>query len=248
MTKKTIQAEAKISLVEGMTQAIEQGDDARLAKILDKKGDPNARDQDHQWTMAMWACRGFPRQPKEAWMERALQGRARCLALLLSAGADVVAPKNPSGWGCAHWAARDGSLECLSMLIEQGVDIQAKNHHGNTPLQLACNQGRADFAKFIIDKIGPQLVPQEEWAQALQLAAGNQSVEAGAAVAMAYARLGHDAEDLILATPSGYVGIEQWREGVCAALLAMREQCALEESLGDPAEAQTKARPNRARV
>lgn len=57
----------------------------------------------------------------------ALEGRAHCLALLLSAGADIEA-RDHDHKTALHVAAESGKWGCVTELLRRGADINAESH------------------------------------------------------------------------------------------------------------------------
>lgn len=218
-------------LTRAMVEAIKEGDDERVGQLLASGANPSADDEESNWTMAMWACRGFPREEPAAWMRPIMEGRARCLALLLEAGADVLRPRNMMGWSCAHWAGRDGSPPCLELLHAAGMDLMEANGVDTTPLDLACLAGRADLAERVVELVGRDRLGETELKRALRHASAGGSVASGAVIARVCVEKGMDAEGFAARAPSS--SAPEWGAGMRAQILAMRERSTLREAVGD---------------
>ena len=84
-----------------------------------------------------------------------------CVQVLLKHGADP----NAAGICCCPvrhldplvlvaargWGDREGSADVLRSLIDAGGDPNAKNHHNDTPLMCAAQQGRVECLKALLD-------------------------------------------------------------------------------------------------
>ncbi|KAG8129154.1 hypothetical protein E2320_015824 [Naja naja] len=49
-----------------------------------------------------------------------------------------------------HEAVLAGNLDCVKLLIKYGADINQKDDEGWTPLHMACSDGYADIARYLI--------------------------------------------------------------------------------------------------
>ena len=57
----------------------------------------------------------------------------------------LVFAKDEDGWTPLHWAARWGHTEVAQALLEAGADVNAKNELGQTPLDMAAEEGEIDM-------------------------------------------------------------------------------------------------------
>ena len=130
--------------------AVQKFDAALLAAALKGGADPNELDE-RGWSAAMWAARGFPREPEQPWMAGALAIRAQCLGILAQHGANLSA-KNNMSWTPAHWPARDGNEPALRILARQGALDFPTHAYIGAPARLAILEGRfaciSTLAKF----------------------------------------------------------------------------------------------------
>jgi len=60
----------------------------------------------------------------------------------------VVGCGNPDG--ALIQAAADGNIEAVKQAIAAGADVNAKDKHGNTPLDLAAREGHKEVAELLI--------------------------------------------------------------------------------------------------
>ncbi|NXT77268.1 PPR27 phosphatase, partial [Zapornia atra] len=56
----------------------------------------------------------------------------------------------PSGMAALHEAVLTGNLDCVKLLVKYGADIHQKDENGWTPLHMACSDGYADIARYLI--------------------------------------------------------------------------------------------------
>ncbi|NWI68659.1 PPR27 phosphatase, partial [Todus mexicanus] len=56
----------------------------------------------------------------------------------------------PSGMAALHEAVLTGNLDCVKLLVRYGADIHQKDENGWTPLHMACSDGYADIARYLI--------------------------------------------------------------------------------------------------
>ncbi|NXL38188.1 PPR27 phosphatase, partial [Glaucidium brasilianum] len=57
----------------------------------------------------------------------------------------------PSGMAALHEAVLTGNLDCVKLLVKYGADIHQKDENGWTPLHMACSDGYADIARYLIN-------------------------------------------------------------------------------------------------
>ncbi|XP_071429738.1 protein phosphatase 1 regulatory subunit 27 [Pithys albifrons albifrons] len=56
----------------------------------------------------------------------------------------------PSGMAALHEAVLTGNLDCVKLLVKYGADIHQRDEHGWTPLHMACSDGYADIARYLL--------------------------------------------------------------------------------------------------
>ncbi|NXU51918.1 PPR27 phosphatase, partial [Turnix velox] len=56
----------------------------------------------------------------------------------------------PSGMAALHEAVLSGSLACVQLLVKHGADIHQRDEQGWTPLHMACSDGHADIARYLM--------------------------------------------------------------------------------------------------
>lgn len=80
----------------------------------------------------------------------AQQGHAAEVALLLQAGANPNAPNdlgNPPLWLAIMAPSNRASM--ARDLMGQGADPEIKNHHGRTPMEIACGMGDPELLAIL---------------------------------------------------------------------------------------------------
>jgi len=89
--------------------------------------------------------------------EVAYNGDVTLVKLLLDRGAD---PKLPDGWAL-QTAAAEGHKEIVTELLGRGADVNAnKNFPGSTALQAACEAGKLQIVKVLLEhNVNPDLGP-----------------------------------------------------------------------------------------
>ncbi|KAI1232539.1 hypothetical protein IHE44_0007007 [Lamprotornis superbus] len=56
-------------------------------------------------------------------------------------------------WGCMaalHEAVLTGNLDCVKLLVKYGADIHQRDENGWTALHMACSDGYADIARYLL--------------------------------------------------------------------------------------------------
>ncbi|NXM68195.1 PPR27 phosphatase, partial [Serilophus lunatus] len=56
----------------------------------------------------------------------------------------------PSGMAALHEAVLTGNLACVKLLVKHGADIHQRDEKGWTPLHMACSDGYADIARYLL--------------------------------------------------------------------------------------------------
>ncbi|NXY24871.1 PPR27 phosphatase, partial [Atrichornis clamosus] len=56
----------------------------------------------------------------------------------------------PSGMAALHEAVLTGNLDCVKLLVKYGADIHQRDENGWTPLHMACSDGYADIARYLL--------------------------------------------------------------------------------------------------
>ena len=103
-----------------LIQASERGDICTIARLLDRRGDVNARDVDGSTAIHV----------------ASEEGHTAVLSLLIDRGADLHAQNNYQDTAL-HSAARRGQLATTHLLITRGADVRARNRFGTTPCEWA---------------------------------------------------------------------------------------------------------------
>ena len=129
---KFILSNDSVELMMGMKRAAWIGDEDMLRCVLSLGVSPDIREFDNDMTPLMIA---------------AAQGRAGCVRLLLSSGAD---PEKTGEYGATPlmYAAMSGQMECVMILCEVS-DLERKDHRGDTASMMAEDTGHKDVASYI---------------------------------------------------------------------------------------------------
>jgi ankyrin repeat protein len=80
----------------------------------------------------------------------ALKAFDKCVALLLTAGADKET-KTPKGFTALLHVAQEGHDKCLDQLLTAGADKEAKTQRGSTALIIAAQHGHDKCVKQLLD-------------------------------------------------------------------------------------------------
>ena len=80
-------------------------------------------------------------------LHAALRNKPKCIATLISCGADVHAVEG-NGATALHGAAFHGHCEVARVLLEAGADPLLADKHGNTPVSLAKGRGHTDICSL----------------------------------------------------------------------------------------------------
>lgn len=79
----------------------------------------------------------------------AQSGNAEVVRELIEGGAEDT--KNKDGMGAIHFAAEGGFVEVGKVLRVIGADVGCADDHGKTPLLIAVENGRVEFASWLLD-------------------------------------------------------------------------------------------------
>ena len=85
----------------------------------------------------------------EELFERARNGEAAIVELLLAAGAGVDA-KDKKGWTALQYATLEGYAAVVELLLTAGADVSAKDKDGRTVLQYAAVYGKSAIVELLL--------------------------------------------------------------------------------------------------
>jgi ankyrin repeat protein len=79
------------------------------------------------------------------------KGYVDVIRTLLASGADPNAqPANRLAWRALHCATSNGHLEAVRLLLQNGSQVDARDSHGATALQLAADDGNVDLVRVLL--------------------------------------------------------------------------------------------------
>lgn len=104
-------------------EAVTNGDKAKVADLLTKGADINARKQDQ-----------FGYTPLQSAAEKGHRG---IVELLLAKGADINAKDKINEWTSLHSATYEGKKDVAELLLAKGAKVNATDIRGQTPLHTA---------------------------------------------------------------------------------------------------------------
>ena len=87
---------------------------------------------------------------RTALMHAARGGQADAAALLIEAGATVVA-KDKGGLTPLHYAAKHGHAEVVRLLVKSGAKVEAADRGGSTPLMEAAGEGHLEATRALLE-------------------------------------------------------------------------------------------------
>lgn len=153
--------------------------DAAIAKLLnglDFKGKRNAKLE--QLAETITEPVSIPHQSANCVMLAAANGDVKCLALLLSANADLEhTSRENEGFKAIHYATINGHTECVELLIQAGAGVNDITIDGHSPIHFAAARGHSTIlTKLLQAGANPDGRTFDEKQTALLLA----SVTAGA--------------------------------------------------------------------
>lgn len=114
-------------------QAVKEGNIEKAGKLLDRKADVNACDDN-----------GIPA------LMHSIEGQTEMTRFLLENGA-YVDIEDSGGRTPLMRAATDGCLEMAALFVEYGADVNAKDNAGMTPLMHSSSQNQTDTARFLLE-------------------------------------------------------------------------------------------------
>ena len=116
-----------------LVQATERGDTGAVARLLDIKGDVNARDVDGSALIHAASD----------------EGHTATLKLLLDRGANIHTRNNYQDTPL-HSSARRGQLAATCLLITRGADVLARNRFGKTPAEWARQERQGHWLATLV--------------------------------------------------------------------------------------------------
>jgi uncharacterized protein len=119
--------------VDGLHDAVNAGDVARVVELIAKGANVNALD-----------LFGTPLHLAAA------KGRTGIAVILIDRGADLEASGEPEGAHPLHTAALNGEDEVAALLIERGAKVDARDVAGRTPLMVAAGFLKPDVARLLL--------------------------------------------------------------------------------------------------
>lgn len=88
------------------------------------------------------------------------QEKIEIVNLLLSHGADIN-KSDKRGYTLLHYAVYDGILTLVKFLVENGSK-NIRNYNGQSPSEMAIEDGKHEIAQYIEEKLGPPIEPSIE--------------------------------------------------------------------------------------
>ena len=171
--------------------AVYNGRAASARLLIDAGADINIPDKYQQTALHMAACNGY-NDIVDALIKRpdmnlnvrnengdtplnvaADNGRAASARLLIDAGADINIPDKYQQTAL-HMAACNGYNDIVDALIKRpDMNLNVRNENGDTPLNVAADNGRAASARLLIDAGADINIPDKYQQTALHMAACN---------------------------------------------------------------------------
>ena len=128
-----------------LLDALEVGNHAAAAKLLDAGADAKARGADGTTTLMFAAYHGY----------------ADLLPRLIKGGADVNAVNDYGATALSEGAVL-GATPIIKALVDAGADVRHTNPEGETPLMVVARAGNVESAKLLI-AAGADVNATEEW-------------------------------------------------------------------------------------
>ena len=181
--------------------ALERGDVADAARLLDAGADPDLR-------------LGYG---KTALMAAAKAGAFDLVHDLLEHGAAVDA-RNDNGGTALMFAAIPGHLETMTLLIDRGANVNAFGHFNWTALMVAASKGHADSVRLLLrNGADPNVQDTYGWTPLMRAVYGNK--RRAVTALLEHAHLDLEVRDERGATAL-HVAVERGRSPLVAQLLA----------------------------
>ena len=92
-------------------------------------------------------CRQFSDEPLG---EAVKSGDKKMALFLLDHGADINANKGGLAYTALHTAIEHNRKELIKILLERDADIELQEDNGKSPLMLACEDGKTEYAEILI--------------------------------------------------------------------------------------------------
>lgn len=125
--------------------AAEKGS-ADIIKLLMEKGcDPNARDKEGYSPLFIACEAGHDAAVKALVLGVEVDGKKVC--------STIDAKNGPENWTALHVAATNCCPSIIRFLMENGLDPNATNDNDETPLLWACQAGKAETARALIEGV-----------------------------------------------------------------------------------------------
>ena len=186
---------------EAFATALERGDVADAARLLDAGADPDLR-------------LGYG---KTALMAAAKAGAFDLVHDLLEHGAAVNA-RNDNGGTALMFAAIPGHLETMTLLIDRGANVNAFGHFNWTALMVAASKGHADSVRLLLrNGADPNVQDTYGWTPLMRAVYGNK--RRAVTALLEHAHLDLEVRDERGATAL-HVAVERGRSPLVAQLLA----------------------------
>ncbi|KAI8906913.1 ankyrin repeat protein, partial [Gorgonomyces haynaldii] len=81
------------------------------------------------------------------WHSTVRDGNLRQIRDMIRSGVDIN-QKDTFGMTALHYAAEEGHLEIVRLLLQKGA-LASVSNHGETPLQLAQDNGHSEICKLL---------------------------------------------------------------------------------------------------
>ncbi|XP_059587885.1 protein phosphatase 1 regulatory subunit 27 [Alligator mississippiensis] len=78
------------------------------------------------------------------------QGDLEQVGRFIRAGKVSLDTIYPSGMAALHEAVLTGSLDCVKLLVKYGADVHQRDENGWTALHMACSDGHAHIARYLL--------------------------------------------------------------------------------------------------
>jgi len=136
--------------------AARTGNPEAVKLLLDRGGNPNARETTNGETALMWAAAQNHPEAVRVLASHGAELNARSLALQYKQdrfgleGVQTILPKG--NWTPLMYAAREGSLEAAKALAETGAELNLTDPDGYTAMILSIINGHYDTAAMLVEK------------------------------------------------------------------------------------------------